>query len=82
MAIVTDMRPPSIVVWRLRIQKIVHSHIRSKTAAFVIVEAGLTGVRRMSIFGVVNEMGRGRLSVAVAAAFANSSVASLPGMPL
>ncbi len=39
-------------------------------------------VRRMRAFVVANEMGRGGVSVAVAAAFANSSVVSLPGMPL
>ncbi len=33
-------------------------------------------------FAVANEMDRGGVSVAVAAAFANSSAASLPGMPL
>ncbi len=33
-------------------------------------------------FGGANEMGRGGLSTAVVAAFANSSAASLPGMPL
>ncbi len=43
---------------------------------------GSVTVRRMRDFAVVNEMGRGGVSVAVAAAFTNSSVASLPGMPL
>ncbi len=37
-------------------------------------------VRRMRAFAVANEMGRGGVSVAVAAAFANSSAASLSGM--
>ncbi len=37
-------------------------------------------VRRMRAFAVANEMGRGGMSVAVAAAVANSSAASLPGM--
>ncbi len=39
-------------------------------------------VRRMRAFAVAIEMGRGGVSVAVAAAFANSSAASLPGVPL
>ncbi len=46
---------------------------------------GLLGevtVRRIRAFAVANEMGRGGVSVAVAASFANSSAASLPGMPL
>ncbi len=43
---------------------------------------GSVTVRRMRAFAVANEMGRGGVSVVVAAAFANSSVASLPGMPL
>ncbi len=43
---------------------------------------GLVTVRRIRAFAVANEMGRGGVSVAVAAAFANSSAASLPGMPL
>ncbi len=41
---------------------------------------GSVTVRRMRTFAVVNEMGRG--GVSVAAAFANSSAAWLPGMPL
>ncbi len=43
---------------------------------------GLVTVRRIRAFAVANEMGRGGVSVAVAAAFANSSAASLPDMPL
>ncbi len=43
---------------------------------------GSVTVRRMRAFAVANEMGRGGVLVAVAAAFANSSAASLPGMPL
>ncbi len=43
---------------------------------------GSVTVRRMRAFAVANEMGRGGVSVAVAAAFANSSAASLPGMSL
>ncbi len=43
---------------------------------------GSVTLRRMRAFAVANAMGRGGVSVAVAAAFANSSVASLPGMPL
>ncbi len=43
---------------------------------------GSVTVRRIRAFAVANEMGRGGVSVAVAAAFANSSAASLPGMPL
>ncbi len=39
-------------------------------------------VRPMGAFAVANEMRRGGVSVTVAAAFANSSAASLPGMPL
>ncbi len=43
---------------------------------------GSVTVRRMRGFLVANEMGRGGVSVAGSAAFANSSAASLPGMPL
>ncbi len=43
---------------------------------------GLVLVRRMWAFAVANEMGRGGVSVASAAASANSPAASLPGMPL
>ncbi len=43
---------------------------------------GSVTVRRMRAFAVANEMGRGGVSVAVTAAFANLSAASLPGMPL
>ncbi len=43
---------------------------------------GSVTVRRLRAFAVVNEMGRGGVSVAVATAFANSSAVSLPGMPL
>ncbi len=45
---------------------------------------GSVTVRRIRVFVVANEMGRWGVgvSVAVAAAFANSSAASLPGMPL
>ncbi len=43
---------------------------------------GSVTVRRMRASAVSNEMGRGGLPVAVAAAFANSPAASLPGMPL
>ncbi len=39
-------------------------------------------VRRMRAFAVANKVGRDGLSVAVAAAFTNSSAAPLPGMPL
>ncbi len=46
------------------------------------VGRGSVTVRRMRAFAVANEMGRGGGSVVVAAAFANSSAASLPGMPL
>ncbi len=54
---------------------------------YTMVVRGLLGegsvtVRRMRAFSVANEMGRGGVSVAVAAAFTNSSVASLPDMPL
>ncbi len=47
-----------------------------------LLDGGLVTVRRMRAFAVVNEMGRGGVSVAVAAVFANSSAASLPGIPL
>ncbi len=46
-----------------------------------LLNGGLAILRRMKAFTVANEMGRGGLSVAAAAAFANSSAASLPGMP-
>ncbi len=39
-------------------------------------------VRGMRAFAVANELFWGSVSVAVAAAFANSSADSLPGMPL
>ncbi len=47
-----------------------------------LLDGGSMTVRRMSAFAEVNEMGRGGVSVAVAPAFANSSAASLPGIPL
>ncbi len=47
----------------------------------LLVERSVT-VSRMNTFAVANEMGRGVVSVAVVAAFANSSAASSPGMPL
>ncbi len=47
-----------------------------------LVDGGSVTVRRMRAFAVVNEMGWGSVSVVVAAAFANSTAASLPGMPL
>ncbi len=45
-------------------------------------DEGSVTVRRMRAFAVTSEMGHGGVSVAVAATFANSSAASLPGMPL
>ncbi len=39
-------------------------------------------VSRMRAFMVASEMGRGGVSLALAASFANSPAASLPGMPL
>ncbi len=47
-----------------------------------LLDGGSVTVRRIRAFAVANEMGRGGVSVAVAVAFANSSAASLPGMPL
>ncbi len=47
-----------------------------------LLDGGMVTVRRMRPFAVANEIDRGGLSVAVAAAFDNSSAASLPGMPL
>ncbi len=47
-----------------------------------LLDGGSVTVRWMRAFAVANEMGRGGVSVAVAAAFANLSTASLPGMPL
>ncbi len=47
-----------------------------------LMDGGSVRVRRMRAFAVANEMGRGGVSVAVAAAFANPSAAMLPGMPL
>ncbi len=47
-----------------------------------LLDGGSVTVHRMRAFAVANEMGRGGVSVAVAAAFANSLAASLPGMPL
>ncbi len=47
-----------------------------------LLDRGSVTVRRMRPFAVANEIGRGGVSVAVVAAFSNSSAASLPGMPL
>ncbi len=47
-----------------------------------LLNGGSLAVRWMRAFAVANEMGRGGVSAAVAATFANSSAASLPGMPL
>ncbi len=51
-------------------------------AVRVLLDGGSVTVCRMIAFAVANEIGRGGVSVAVAAAFANSSATSLPGMPL
>ncbi len=45
-----------------------------------LLDRGSVTVRRMRAFAVANEMSRG--GVSVEAAFANSSAASWPGMPL
>ncbi len=47
-----------------------------------LLNGGSVTVRRVRTLAVANEMGRDGVSVAVAAAFANSLGASLPGMPL
>ncbi len=49
-----------------------------------LLDGGSATERRMMVFAVANQVGRGGVAVAVvvAAAFANSSAASLPGMPL
>ncbi len=47
-----------------------------------LLDVGSVRARRMRAFAEANEMGRGDVSVTVAAAFANSSAAVLPGMPL
>ncbi len=52
------------------------------TAVLSLLDGRSMMVRRMRAFAVANEMGRGGVSAAVAAAFANSSAASLSGMPL
>ncbi len=46
------------------------------------VGKGSAVVRRTRAFAVASEMSRGGVSMAVAAAFANSSATSLSGMPL
>ncbi len=59
---------------------------QEKSSSPVAVRGLLGGVsvmvRRRRAFTVASEIGRGGVSVAVAAAFANSSAASLPGMSL
>ncbi len=47
-----------------------------------LLDGGSVTVRWMRAFAVANEMGQVGVSVAVAAAFANSSAVSLPDMPL
>ncbi len=47
----------------------------------VVLGGGSMMVRRMRDFTVTSEMGRGGVSVVVAAACANSLATSLPGMP-
>ncbi len=47
-----------------------------------LLDGGSVMVRQMRAFVVASEMGRGDVSVAVAAAFANSSADPLPGVPL
>ncbi len=47
-----------------------------------LLDGGSVMARRMRAFAVANETGRGDVSLAVAAAFANSSAASLPGISL
>ncbi len=46
-----------------------------------LLDGGSVTTRQMRAFAVAIEMGRGGVSVAVAAAFANSSAASLPRLP-
>ncbi len=55
--------------------------------SYTMAVRGLLGedsvtARRMRAFAVAVEVGRGGVSVTLAAAFANSSAASFPGMPL
>ncbi len=48
-----------------------------------LLDGGSATERRMMVFAVANQVGRGGVAVVVvAAAFANSSAASLPGMSL
>ncbi len=47
-----------------------------------LLDGGSVTVRQVSAFAGANEMVRGGMSVTVADDFANSSAASLPGMPL
>ncbi len=47
-----------------------------------LLDGGSATERRMMVIAVANQVGRGGVAVVVAASFANSSAASLPGMPL
>ncbi len=47
-----------------------------------LLDGGSVTVRRVRALAVANLIGQGGVSVAVAAAFANSSAASWPAMPL
>ncbi len=47
-----------------------------------LLDGGSVTVRRMRVFAMANEMGRGGVSVVVAAAFTNASAASLLYMAL
>ncbi len=51
-------------------------------AALGLLGEGSVMVRRMRAFAVASEMGRGGVSVAVAATFADSSAVSLPALHL
>ncbi len=62
--------------WQARITKSARLEVTMKSAPW------LFGVRRVRAFAMAGEIGRGGVLVAVAAAFASSSVASLPGVLL
>ncbi len=68
----------------IRFEVAVQSAFQEKFSYAIAIRYLLFGgsvmVRRMRAFAVANEMGRGFVSVAVAAIFPSSAAASLPGM--
>ncbi len=66
-------RRTASVRFEVAMQSAFQAKLSYTTAVRGLLDGGLVMVRRMRAFTVASEMGRGGVSVAVAAAFANSS---------